>query len=537
MNVIPKVLAGLGVLLLASCSSGPNNLNVIPKEAKVVSVIDFYSIIKKGKLYDIKDFNLFNVFTKEARKADKGLVKLSNEIIDDPGITGISLTSDFFVYYLNEAEDESFSVISAELNSDSKFEDFIKHVLKKTGGDLEIEDGSTYKYTIMGRDVAMAWDSDKVVFLTALNRASRPHMDIEIEALFELSESEQITSNEDFNTFYNKKKDISVWMSTNLYENSYQYKMLMQQADFDISDSYASAHLDFEDESVSLLTEFTPNEEVQKMMSEHNIFEHEMNTDLLEFFPSENLATASMSISPSAYYSLIKKQGEFEKVEAEFKRETGFEFKEIVESIEGSAVVSVFGFKEVEYTYETEGYGRSVEVSRNEYLPQIGLAFDINGNRVLKDMLDNMPEGAINKLNNYYQFTFDRKFPAYLAFNDKVCYISNDLESIAAFNNGGGSGDDLSDSDVSSAIESSNFYTYLNLNYESYPKEIKKRIKSSQNGMEKKLFKIWNEIAKSMELKSIETNSVEFIFNTKDSGSNSLSVIFKAIDENYQLFL
>ena len=99
------------------------------------------------------------------------------------------------------------------------------------------------------------------------------------------------------------------------------------------------------------------------------------------------------------------------------------------------------------------------------------------------------------------------------------------------------SSDNLGSSNISSGITNSNLYSFLNLNYDEYPKDIKKEIKNNQNDKEEKMFKIWNDFAKSVELKQVDKNSVEIIFNTKENESNSLNTIITSIDDNYKYFM
>ncbi|MGY8955124.1 MAG: DUF4836 family protein, partial [Flavobacteriales bacterium] len=131
----------------------------------------------------------------------------------------------------------------------------------------------------------------------------------------------------------------------------------------------------------------------------------------------------------------------------------------------------------------------------------------------------------------------DNRYPAYFTFNESVFFITNDKKSIKAFKNGGYSSDNLGSSGISSEITNSNFYSFLNLNYDEYPKRIKNEIKDLQNEEEKKLFGIWNNFAKGVEVKLVDQSSIEIIFNTQDSDNNSLNTIITTIDDNYKYLM
>jgi len=607
------VLFGISALFLSSCSNSPENLKVIPKETKVVSVIDIYSIIKKGKLDEISELKFFKTFKKEIRNENKKVSKIIDNLIEDPTITGIDLSTDVFAYYVNKANDEKFISFSVEIKNQEKFAEFIEDALDVGEIEFDIEKDKNYSYTFIGNQAVIGWDEKKAVLLIAENYKSGDNLDFEIQTLFELKEENQITAKEEFNKFYSSKKDISVWLSTNLLEDNYDFKKIEKEIDFDITDNYISTYLNFEDDNISLLTQLTLNSEIQKMMEENDVWKNSFNNQLLNYLPKQSFATASISLNPMSYYNIIEQEDDFEKIQSEFEREMKLDLKDLFETIKGNAVYSLFGFDNVEYTYMAYGYGfnenkaeileeryeiskagylssedkellnqgktiqaesysrrycidikniidnggtvetaiandsninwyeggwdygKYVETTKEEYLPLMGLVIDINDKKIVEKLIDQIPDYEINKHSDYYEFTIDNRYPAYFSFNENICFITNDKKSIKAFKNGGYSTDNLGSSDISSDMSNSNFYTFLNLNYDMYPKDIKKEVNGNQNDRE--MFKIWNEFGKSMELKQVDENSIEIIFNMKDNENNSLNTIITTIDENYQTFI
>lgn len=609
------ILLGICALFLSSCSNSPENLKVIPEETNIVSVIDIYSIIKKGKLDEISELKFFKTFKKEIRNENKKVSKIIDNVIEDPTITGIDLSTDVFAYYLNEANDENFISFSAEIKNQEKFAEFIEDALDDIEVEFDIEKEKNFSYTRIGNEAVIGWDEKKAVLLIAENYKSRGNLDLEIETLFELKEENQITAKEEFNKFYSSKKDISVWLSTNLFEGNYDFKKIEKEIDFDITDNYISTYLNFGDNNISLLTQFTPNSEIQKMMEENDVWKNSFNNQLLNYFPKQSFAIASISLNPVSYYNIIEQDDDFEKIQSEFERETELDLKDLFENIKGNAVYSLFGFENVEYTYMAYGYGfneneaellderyeiskagylssedkellnqgktiqaesysrrycidikniinnggtvetaiandskinwyeggwdygKYVETTKEEYLPLMGLVIDINDKKIVEKLIGKIPEDEMNKRSDYYEFTIDNRYPAYFSFNENICFITNDKKSIKAFKDGGYSSNNLGSSDISSDITNSNFYSFLNLNYDEYPKDIKKEIKNNLNDNEEKMFKIWNDFAKSVELKQVDNNSIEIIFNTKENESNSLNTIISSIDDNYKYFM
>jgi len=609
-------LIAIAVLFFSSCSSTPDSIKPIPKETNIVSVVDFYSLAKKGKLDKITEKKFYKTLKKEIRNENKKIAKILDEVVENPSMTGIDFSTDVFLYYINAAKDEQFTCMSAAIDDEEDFSVFIDDVLDKSGVDFDIEEEKEYKYTTVMDKMGIAWNNDVVIFLVADNHKSGKNLDLEIETLLELKDEDQISENDEFADFYKNKKDISIWYSTNMLEDSYWLKKYDKQVDFEITNNYISSYLNFEDEEISLKTHFTPNEELKAILDENDVWDNKFNSDLLKLFPKKSYAAASISLNPTQLYEIYKKQNEenIEKVEEGFKKQMDVDFKKVIESIGGSMVLSLYNFEKKEFTYMSYGYGfdinkarkmekpygidkagdltdeqieqlnagktittkkynnqvffniknildeggnvqsainsgkpinyysggysygKFVEKTKEATLPILGLSFDIKGNEVIKKLLKKVPEEVLTKNGDYYEFKFDGKYPAYFAFNEESCLITNGEKTIKAFKNGGYD-DDLGDSDIEDGISSSSFFAYMNLDYDEYPKDLQKMSNEMSSDKQKKLIKEWSKFAKSIELKQNDKNSFEMIFKLKDADDNSLNTLITTIDESYEDFL
>ena len=609
------LLFGLSVIFISSCSNSPDNLKVIPAETSFISVLDIYSIIKKGQLTEISDLKFLKTLRKEIRSENKRVSKVIEKIIKDPTLTGINFFTDVFIFYINDSKDEKYLCLSAEIESEENFSEFIEKILNKSDIEFDIEKEKNYTYIIAENNVAIGWDNDKVIFLTAAGNKSRNNLDLEIETLFELSEQEQITANDEFNVFYSFKKDISFWLSSNLIEDEYSLKEITEIIDYDLSNNYMSAYLNFGDGNISLKAEFKPNTEIQNLIDENNILDNKFSTDLLTLFPNEKYLTTSISVNPKSFFNILEDEQGFEISQLAFEKVTELDLKDLFETLKGNALYSLFGFENLEYTFIDWGYafnedkaklekdkypiklagylsvkekellnqgktikcseysgryciniknilenggnvetaiennnkiiwyeggwefGKFIENKRREFTPLMGLAFDMNGDQIIKKLIKKIPKDQINKRSDYYEIKLNNIYPLYFTFNKKICFFTNDKKSIKAFKGGGYSYNNLGNTDISSEIINSNFYSFINLNYDEYSKKIKKEIKKSQNNNEKKMYNIWNEFAKSLEIKQVDNNTIEIIFNSKEIENNSLKTIISTIDDNYKNFM
>lgn len=615
MKKFKILLFGLSIIFLSSCSDSPDNLKVIPEETSFISVIDIYSIIKKGKLTEVSDLKFLKTLKKEIRSENKRVSKIIDKIIKDPSLSGINFLTDVFVFYINESKDEKFICLSAEIKSEDNFSEFIENILNKSNVEFDKEKEENYNYIIAENKIAIGWDNDKVVFLAALGNQSSDNLDLEIETLFELDEKEQITVKEEFNEFYGLKKDINFWLSSNLLEDDYNFNEITELIDYDLSDNYMSTYLNFGNGNISLKAIFKANSEIQNLMNKNNIWDNKFNSELLNIFPNEKYLTTSMSVSPNSLYNIFKEEDTFKKAQLVFERETEFDLKELFETLKGNALYSLFGFENLEYTSMEWGYafnenaaklekdkysiklaghlstkekellnqgetikcseysgryciniknilesggtvetaienddkiiwyeggweyGKFIETKSEEFTPIMGLAIDMNGDEVIKKIIKKIPENQMNKKSDYYEFKIGNRYPLYFSFNKSICFFTNDKKSIKAFKEGGYSSSNLGDAKISTDILSSNFYSFINLNYSNYSKNIKKQIKKSQNNNEKKIYEIWNDYAESLEIKQFNNNSIEIIFKSKENENNSLNTIISMLDDNYKYFM
>jgi len=554
------IIYSLVLVLFASCSSRPESLKAIPENTSAIAVVDVFSLYKKGNLEDLEDLEFFKTFQKEIRNEDKKVANFLEDLREDPSKTGVDFTKDVFMYYIDEGTDEKFVCVSLDLKDEEKYAEFLEDIFDKGGVDFDVEKEDLYKYIKVQNEVVFAWDSNKALIVTAQNWSSRENLELEVESLFELKVDKQIVVNKEFMSFYSNKKDVNFWVSSNILESSFYLKELEKQFDVDMTDNYISASLEFEDDRISLQGKMFPNREVREMMKRDNVWDHDFNNTLLKFLPKQSFANLAMSFNPSENYKVMQEQGELESIEKEFEKEMGFELEDLIKSIEGSMVFSLSNIEESTYTYDTykmvynENKTRRFDASTNEYyyeggyeyrdttetrtktLPVMSLVFDINSDKYLKKVIKKIPESEIEEKDDYYEVKLDGSYSGYFAFDDDTFLFTNDKKSIKAFKDGGLGSKSLSGSSKLSDFSGGGYYAYLNLNYDDYPKEVKKMIEEEQNDKEEEVFEIWTNFARGIELKMIDNFTLEFNLETKDNGKNSLQQLLELMDESFKSF-
>jgi hypothetical protein len=241
--------------------------------------------------------------------------------------------------------------------------------------------------------------------------------------------------------------------------------------------------------------------------------------------PKESLANTSAAVDPLAYYHFMESQENLDQFERLFKQNLGFGLEEFIGSFKGSVVLNLADFKEVE---------KRSRYQKNTTLPILGMVFDLNTDKYLKILLDKIPASSLQKRDGYYEVKMGSTYDAYLAFNNGFCLFTNDKKSIKAFKDGGLKTSSLANSDMVANFSDNGYYTFVNLDYNDYPEEVKKEIRAMQSSKESELFNTWSKFTKSMEMRMIDQNSAEFTLTTKSKGENSLHALLKVLDTSFK---
>ncbi len=613
-NFIGVILLGITALFLSACSSTPKNMQAIPDDVNLVAVFDVYSIAQKAKLEDAKNWKITKFLKREIKHESKKLARILEETLENPEVTGLNFQKDLFMFFVEEDKNHHFLAYTAELSNEDDFVDYLEDVAKQVKFDTHIKDEKKYKY-IYERDALIGWDNDKVIMLIAIEYEARKDLEDEIETLMEVGDK-NITKNEAFNNFYANKKDVSLWLSTDIFESTRDYRKMSRLVDFDLSDNYLAYYLDFAEDKISLSAKFTPNEEVKKLMEKNNVMDNDFNEELLKYFPEKQYFLATTAINPMGIYDNLMENKDFEKeiknIDKELAKEMNMSLEELFEAVKGSAIISLFGFENMEYTYTSWGYdfdeskatllpqkypiseagylsvddkealnqGKTVHASsyegqyciniqnilaqgedvedairddkevifyeggwefaqkertKKEYLPLIGLAFDLNNDDVAETITDMLvAKSVLTEVDDYYSFKFDKKYPAFLAVNDDIMFITNDEEKIKDFVAGDALNNNLADSKMKENILNAKLFSWFNLNYDDYASELKDKIEGNfSSAKEQQLLKEVTEIPRSLEIKAIDNTSIEINFYLKAQNQNSLYTIFETIDDNY----
>lgn len=508
------ILLGFG-FLLSSCTQPAKNLDFIPKDCNFVTVFNTKTLIEKGELNKMMEDKNFQKIFSEIQTEEPESAKLLEKILKDPTYTGINFKSDVFLFLLNQLPKTNYMCLAFELKSKDKFNDFIFESNQIGCEKAIIEKNLSFSFSKIDDNFVIAWDKDKAVFIFALDDYSCEKLDFQITPLFGISKDNIITKNEEFNKFYKNRKDISVWGSSNILKNIPEYETLITNMPYNIFDIYFSANTSFNDGEILVEMNFTPNEEMKEMSKKYGTSKGKFNKKLLNYFPEKSYLLYSGATNLEGVINNWDELYGSNKAYAEFETLLGTQFKDIFASLGGSFMFSCFGFEEVYF----EKQENSVT------MPFMSIAFDLKNTTFLDKVVTMIPQEMLKVHPLYYEIYIPNITSIFFNFNQEICLITNDINSISEFNNGGFSSGNMNNSKFSSSIIKDPYFCFMELNSKKYPKSLNNRI----DGSTRDGFLIWDNFADNIEMKYVDDSNIAIKFRTMNKNENSLKGLVKTI--------
>ncbi|MBT4479130.1 MAG: DUF4836 family protein [Flavobacteriales bacterium] len=544
-------------------------LKVIPEESAFVMSFTPANFLAKMDIEDLMKTELGENAEDFSKKADLGILE---DLFEDPTISGIDYLSEVFVFHSYENAEEHYLCVSAGIQDDGNFGEFLEDISKEAGDKIKIKEEDDFNYFTEGGG-GIVWDDDKFIFM--LGTTGEDDLEDHMEKLMTLEEDDRITSNDNFNTFYEKRQDLSVWISTEMInefedeiEDNFGYELRDIERELGMSskdiinmydDNIITFHINFANGEIVCSSEFIPNSELKDLNSEYNLWDLDFNEKLLKYIPDNNIAIFIQKINVDAYYKLIKKyidSDNIDRFEREMRNETGLDIDDIFNTFAGSFIANISGFGSIETTISDYGryYNDSMYSDYDYYydeyiyeggydwgyyekdttmtLPLFSVVFDMKDSYFIEEMIElGIDAGAITD-GEYYSFDADG-MNMFIDFNKTTFMVTNDQDAINQFNNNGYNKHLSSSNNIVDNIS----YAYLNLDADKYSHLIEESFGGRMPREVEMMMDIWDDLFESVEFKqsineSSGTFSAEFKMSFKDKDKNILQTIFNLFEDN-----
>lgn len=205
-------------------SSSSDGMKVIPKNTIGVGIIDFGAIYNKADINEIRELDLVQDAIKmlERNIDDDKII----DIINDPNECGIDVKSEMYIFSSVDMQ-KQFGCASFGMDDVKKFENILDEYGKEISNfKIEENKDEKYKYIILDKKTAFAWDKEVLLLVNKINDESSNYVDYPNYPDYYDYEMPYSAVNEydNYDDYYYYEKDYEGWnYDTDEYEYSIEY--------------------------------------------------------------------------------------------------------------------------------------------------------------------------------------------------------------------------------------------------------------------------------------------------------------------------
>lgn len=536
----------MSVFFLASCTDpGPQNVNVVPSDASAVATFDFYSIAKKGKLDEFKEFKTYPKISEFLNEESEVLGDLFSQMIDDPSISGIDWSKKA-IWFMEGIESPSAYMV-LEMDDKAKFRAMLDKVKEEAAADAEdIKSGEGFDY-IDGGGSIMAWNDNVVLMKMDGAYDSEAALSDVAERLANTQEN-SIAASEKFNTFYNEGNDVAFWMPVAQFYDIYSNAMnnmsseAMPRMDWLFEgESFVIAALNFNKDDYRMTMRLDPSDEVRAKLDE--IYTGEpLDADILNYLPADAYMLITAHSAKDAKSTVMELYGEdaFTGMD-EVMANAGvpFKYSEILESFGGNFAMSISSIAMEPYMREQYNYYTGETEMVEDMRPNMGMSavIDLTNRDVLDFAMDTlmvMSEGMLVQDGQQYYFEIpDMGTTVRVTYNEERAFITTIDDAMIAYLNGGYGDASLGKTDLGKKAASMSFYMYFNADMSTYPGQIQQMMNNPMTAQAKPVL----DMLKSIELHPTGDYEGSYIINFHETEDNALYDLLSLMDDMGARFL
>lgn len=253
----------VSVLMMWSCNKSSDKVSHIPGEAFAVVMIDGSYIEKVANPDLIEDNEQLKEGMEELEEISDKIADLVNDIIKDPGKSGMDLEGESYAFAYIQDED---IIVGGILGINRKtLEKNIELIEDEIDFELEMEEKDGVSYTMPEDDVIIGWTKNMMLILTIVE-GNDTDIEDEFFRLINLKKSESIIKDKDFNKFQSNCEDINIWISSNVINDipdGEGVDYIGKALGIDLEDNYGHLHFGFDKEEWTMTLKLRFNESVQ----------------------------------------------------------------------------------------------------------------------------------------------------------------------------------------------------------------------------------------------------------------------------------
>jgi Domain of unknown function (DUF4836) len=344
------LILSASVLLFASCGNkGGSSGLMIPKDAALVVHINSPSLSSKLSWDEIKQSNWFTTMQKGRKTSDT----LVNELLANPGSSGINLNADM-IFYIKKHGRGSYMIFAGALTDAAAFEKLCKDMHKQA----EIKKDGDFSYISSADKGSVVWNTSHFAYaanapVPGMNRAVEKGETFQmpnqitsdslrilgVEALT-LKASDNLDSDERFTSLIKDSSDVHIWMNIGKYFPGGTSEMMPAiKTDFLLEDNISATSINFDNGKITAKSKQYYNEKMRKLFADYKA--EPVSAAVINRIPSSNVAgVLAFNYPPAGLKALLKMVG-VDALADMFLAQAGFSIDEFVKANKGEILLSI----------------------------------------------------------------------------------------------------------------------------------------------------------------------------------------------------
>ncbi len=525
-------------LFISSCGNKPEALTHIPQNTDFVLTINPQQIKDKSGVDNFANTNMYkHIISSDTSEIDAQMMSKIHEydyIFEDEKESGVDFTKQMFIYAMSNKNGWHTSMaVNFGISNEEKFEALLKKTTETHRDSILFADKEGVKYMMSTKENnkgIIAWnDNSAVIFGIDKGYCSSELLIEKSVSLINLSVSNSIASNKSFVEFYEKRKDISVWVNSDFLMNKIpkEYKTIASmQMPINPKGIEYRYYVSFEKGVAEIESELILPDDLKSFMSEYEIIKSEFNKDILSYIPANSIFNFSVALDAHEFYRMVKdlykeRQMNVDGIESLAEATMDTDIEKIFEAINGEFIINVHDVSIKEYsetdTADLEGCGDKGFLSM-----KMSMFVKLDNDELYKLFLRQFNKNESKMVDGYYTL-FDDDQAIYTTMVSNIMMITNDESVMKNFVENKPLSPSLKDTDVGKALDNYALYGKANLDYSSYGADVQeyyndKYLKHDKSKLRHKL--------KEVRLVPQDSYTNKVIIELKDKDRNSLEVLF-----------
>jgi hypothetical protein len=524
-----KNLIGIVLLIgiLSSCQQKNEDLKYLPSSTNFVMTLQPSVLQEKSGIDNIAQTKSYSQMIENLDSADMAIFNQFKYVFENYEESGINMNKPIFVFSSSKHNGyNKIAGINFILSDKSKFSKLIEKIVSNANDSLEVIDDENLKVLVSNKNsshVILAWNNTTVIGLRKINGSHNRKFLIDYaKELLSQSSANSLSSNKDFASFYENKEDVSLWFNSKFYMQQLpaEYKTIAKmQMPISLDNVYFHYFIAFDKGEMKMKSEIILPDDLKHFLKDYNVVKPNIDKKMMSFIPKNSLMNISFAINPPELLRMIRdlyseRQIDTKGMEQLFEMATNIKVEKLFHSISGDFIFNVHGVSIVNNDND------SIYNKKAKWL--FSTIIKLDDKSVYQWIVNQVDKNDDKMVDGYIILNENENSSLYMCMRDSYVMLTNDKSLIIGFSKDKALNESLSDSKIAKKIDNYSAYAEFNLDYSTYPNDVKQYFDTKYDENNKIPFK---KKVSQVRFEPIDSYTAELIVEFKDKTKNSLSQI------------